>query len=168
MAQNSLVYQYGETDASVPAPVAHPTVDSRSHRPGLLTLPSSTARRRRLLWGVCGTVLSAVGFILFALFEQYNGMVAELRTDLKHFNETSSEFVKRDSLQKMREHMKEYIKDVQALNVTRAQVEQELKASEKARVEMAAELQRMRERLAFLEGRQAATPATSAAPLAKE
>jgi hypothetical protein len=68
----------------------------------------------------------------------------------------------------MREHMKEYIKDVQALNVTRAQVEQELKASEKARVEMAAELQRMRERLAFLEGRQAATPATSAAPPAKE
>jgi len=48
-------------------------------------------------------------------------------------------------------------------NLTKYRLEEELKASEKARIETAEELRRLRERLAFLEGRQAAT-ATAKAP----
>ncbi len=92
------------------------------------------------------------------LFEQYNGMLAELRNDLKHFNETSGEFVKKDVLQKTREHMRDCYKEMQACNVARTQIEQELRLSEKARTDMVAEMQRLRERLAFLEGRQTAVP----------
>ena len=40
------------------------------------------------------------------MFEQYNGMLSELRADLKHFNETSNEYVKKERLQKCWEHLK--------------------------------------------------------------
>jgi chromosome segregation ATPase len=111
-----------------------------------------------MLWGTGGTVLSAVGFIALALFEQYNGMLSELRSDLKHFNETSSEYVKKESVQKYREEMRECLKEQQTSNAARSQLEQELRASERAREQMGRELQRMSERLAFLEGRQSASP----------
>jgi chromosome segregation ATPase len=111
-----------------------------------------------LLWGVGGTVLSALGFVALALFEQYNGMLSELRNDLKHFNETSSDYVKKETLHKMREQVVECYKELHASIAARTQAEQELRSSEKARTEMASELQRMRERLAFLEGRVTATP----------
>jgi hypothetical protein len=120
--------------------------------------PPTTKKGRGLLWGVGGTVLSVLGFVGMLLFEQYNGMLAELRNDLKHFNETSSEYVKKDVLLKLREHMKDCYKEMQACTLARTQLENELRGSEKARSDMAAEMQRMRERLAFLEGRQAATP----------
>ena len=80
--------------------------------------------RRALFWSMSGTILSAVGFIALALFEQYNGMLAELRGDLKHFNEISSEFVKKDSLQRLRDHIRESLKDLQAACATRVQMEQ--------------------------------------------
>jgi septal ring factor EnvC (AmiA/AmiB activator) len=102
-----------------------------------------------------GTVLSALGFIALALFEQYNGMISELRGDLKHFNETSSEYVKRDSFQRLRDQTKEHFKELQDATATRAQLEHELIASEKAREEIAHELHQIRERLAFVEGQQA-------------
>jgi len=89
-----------------------------------------------------------------ALFEQYNGMIIELRSDLKHFNEISADFVKKDSLQRLRDQLKERFKEVEESSTARTQIETELRASERAREEMARELQRMRERLAFLEGRQ--------------
>ena len=111
--------------------------------------------RRALFWSMSGTILSAVGFIALALFEQYNGMLAELRGDLKHFNEISSEFVKKDSLQRLRDHIRESLKDLQAACATRVQMEQELRASEHAREEMVREMQQIRERLAYLEGRHA-------------
>jgi septal ring factor EnvC (AmiA/AmiB activator) len=102
-----------------------------------------------------GTVLSALGFVALALFEQYNGMISELRSDLKHFNETSSEYVKRDSFQRHRDQTKERFKELQETSATRTQLEHELLASEKAREEIARELHQIRERLAFVEGQQA-------------
>jgi hypothetical protein len=105
-----------------------------------------------------GTILSALGFIGLALFEQYNGMLTELRNDLKHFNEISSELVKKESLQRLRDQLKERFKQLEESSVAKSRLEAELKASEKAREETARELQRMRERLAFLEGRHASAP----------
>jgi hypothetical protein len=113
--------------------------------------------RRALLAGLGSALVSVLGFGALTLFEQYNGLVSEMRADLKHFNETAGEYVKRDSFQRYRDQMKERLKELQESKFAKAQLEQELKASEKAREETAAELQRMRERLAFLEGRHAAT-----------
>jgi site-specific DNA-cytosine methylase len=125
-------------------------------------LPSR--RRRAFLWGVASTALSAAGLIAFALFEQYNAAVTELRTDLKRFNETSAEYVKRDQLARLREHMIQLSRDVAAANATRLALEHELQASERGREEQAKELQRTRERLAYLEGLGAAKVAAPAAP----
>jgi hypothetical protein len=105
-----------------------------------------------------GTILSAAGFVGLALFEQYNSMLSDLRNDLKHFNETSSSFVKKDSFQRFRDQTKERFKETQDALGVKAQLEHELKVSEKARADMAQEMQRMRERMAYLEGRQSATP----------
>jgi hypothetical protein len=111
------------------------------------------------LWGLGGTILSVVGFIAMILFEQYNSVLAELRADLKHFHEVAGTFVKKDNVQRYREQMRECLKEIHASSAARAQLEHELQASEKARGDMAAELQRMRERLSYLEGRQAAAHA---------
>src|SRR6516162_5081800 len=110
--------------------------------------PWNKARKRRLLWGIGGTAFSALGFVALALFEQYNGLLSELRADLKHFNETSSEYVKKESFQRFREHVRESMKELHEAELTRVRLEQELKASEKARDELALELRQMREHLA--------------------
>src|SRR5438034_502428 len=68
--------------------------------------PAHAARggkgRLAFLWGVSGSVLSAVGFIGLTLFGQYNDSLNELRRDLKHFNETAADLVKKESLQRLR------------------------------------------------------------------
>jgi hypothetical protein len=125
---------------------------------------SKRTRRAAILWGIGSTVLSGIGLIAFALFEQYNGMLTELRNDLKHFNETSSEYVKRDRFTKVIDMLKEQSKELQASSFARAQLEQELRTNEKAREETARELQRMRERLAFVEGRQTASTSLASPP----
>jgi hypothetical protein len=109
-----------------------------------------------------GTVLSAVGFVGLALFEQYNGCLTELRNDLKHFNETAAEFVKKDSLHRCYEQLRECRADLQAARAERAHQERQRAADEQARGELTREVQRLRERLAAVEGRQAATPAVLA------
>ena len=131
--------------------VAHEGSARYVTRPGS---PALSRRNRRLFWGLGGTVLSAVGFIAMILFEQYNSALTELHNDLKHFNETSSQFVKKESVQRYKEEMRECLKEMQASNSARTLLEQELRASEKTRDEMSHELQRMRERLAYLEGLQ--------------
>jgi septal ring factor EnvC (AmiA/AmiB activator) len=119
------------------------------------------AKKRRLLWGLAGTILSALGFVGLALFEQYNGVLSELRADLKHFNETSSEYVKKDSFQRFRDHFRDCMKEFHETEAAKARLEQELKASEKVRDELTQEVHQMRERLAYVEGRQTATPTAS-------
>jgi hypothetical protein len=109
-------------------------------------------------------LLRACVAVAFGLFEQYNGMVIELRNDLKHFNETSSEYVKRDRFTKVIDTLKEQSKELQASSFARAQLEHELRANEKAREETARELQRVRERLAFVEGRQTASTSLTSPP----
>ena len=155
MEQNGL---YNRNEASPP----HSTLptNQRAEQDAVsqpASAPTGKGKYRAMLWGTGGTILSAVGFIALALFEQYNGMISELRGDLKHFNETSSDYVKKESVQKYRDEMRECLKELQTSNAARLQLEQELRASEKAREQMGHDLQRMSERLAFVEGRQSAT-----------
>jgi DNA repair exonuclease SbcCD ATPase subunit len=120
---------------------------------------SSTKKKGRLalLWSISGTIVSVIGFVALALFEQYNSMLGELRGDLKHFNEVSAGYVKRESLQKIWEQIKEQSKERQESVLARMKLENELRLSEKTREDLAREVQRMRERLAYVEGRNAGT-----------
>jgi hypothetical protein len=112
--------------------------------------------RRAVVCAVVSTVLSGVGLIGLALFEQYNSALSELHNDLKHFNETSGEYVKKDRLQKCWEHLRECAHATNAANAARERLETELKASERSREDLAREMQRLRERLSYLEGMKAA------------
>ena len=114
--------------------------------------------RAAMLWGIGSTVLSVLGFLGWGVFEQYNSSLAELRADLKHFNEASSLFVKKDTLTRIREQTKSQFTEIQSMSASNKHLEVELKASEKARDEVCQELIRIRERLAFVEGRQSVTP----------
>jgi len=168
MSQTGMVCRNVDTVSSNPASFAHHAADhSASGAHGMLA--GMGKGKRTLLWGISGgTVLSALGFVGLALFEQYNSCLTELRGDLKHFNEISGDLVKKDTLQRYREQLKDMYKEMQTNNAARAQLEQELKSSEHSREEMAREVQQMRERLAYVEGRQAAlTTTVSAVPSKK-
>jgi hypothetical protein len=126
----------------------------------------TSSTRRALWWGIAGTLLSGVGWIALMLFDQYNASLAELRNDLKHFHEARAELVKKESMRKLYDHLKDSFKELQASIAEREALERQLKDSEKSRRVVARELQRIRERLANVEGRQAAT--TVAVPLGGE
>jgi hypothetical protein len=72
---------------------------------------------------------------------------------MKHFNETSAEYVKREQIMRCWEQVRELSKEAAAANAARAVQAQELKASERAREELTRDVQRLRVRLAYLEGR---------------
>ena len=153
----------GETPASDARPspiVANPVHSNRKRR-----------RRTAIILGLGSSLASVLGFGALTLFEQYNSLVSEMRNDLKHFNETSSEYVKRDHFQHYRDQVKAAIKELQETNVAKYRLEQELKASEKVRTDTAEELRRLRERLAYLEGRHstlAGNPPPASQPNANE
>jgi hypothetical protein len=115
-------------------------------------------KSRALWWSLGGTILSAVGFVALAAFEQYNSSLSELRADLKHFNEISGELVKKDSMRKCIDHLIECKQELQAVRLSKENLAQELATVHKDREEMKHEIQYLRERLASLEGRQSATP----------
>ena len=71
--------------------------------------------------------------------------------------------VNKENVRKLYEHFKESLKELQASSAAREALQRQLQDSDKGRRVMARELQRMRERLASVEGRQAAT--TVAVPL---
>jgi hypothetical protein len=112
--------------------------------------------RLAFVWGISGTAFSALGFVVLTFYQQYNDSLNELRRDLNHFHEVSAELVKKESLRKCREKLMECLKELRDSAVMREQVERELRASEEQRKEMARDLQRVRERLASVEGRQSA------------
>lgn len=114
--------------------------------------------RRALFWSAGGTVLSAVGFVALALFEQYNSCLTELRGDLKHFNEISADLVKKESMRRCYDTVKECKQELHAVRTTRTDLDKESALYRKDREELLRELQKLRERLAAVEGRQAATP----------
>jgi chromosome segregation ATPase len=95
--------------------------------------------------------------VALMLFDQYNAGLAELRNDLKHFHEARAELVSKESFRKLREHLKDCFKELHTAVTSREALQRQLRDSEKGRKTVARELQRLRERLAAVEGRQAAT-----------
>jgi hypothetical protein len=154
-------------DRSQMGPASVTQVSSPFHHCAALQNTSASSwlgkgrKRRAILWGITSTVLSAIGLIGLALFEQYNGMLSELRSDLRHFNETSSDFVRKDRLQKCWDTMKECSRAMDALTAAKEQLEREVAAGERSRMELTKEMQRLRERLAYLEGMKMAKPSGS-------
>lgn len=102
--------------------------------------------------------LSAVGFVALALFEQYNSGLTELRGDLKHFNEVSADLVKKESLRRCYDLVKDCKEELHAAHAAKTEMDREAARYQKDRDELVRELQRLRERLAAVEGRQSATP----------
>jgi hypothetical protein len=128
--------------------------------------PLRKEKRFSWWWGLSGgTILSALGFVALALFEQYNDSLTELRNDLKHFNETSGDLVKKEEWRNRMNHIRSSFKELQTANLANVaregrfdHLEQQLKSWTEEKAEMAREVQRLRERLANVEGRQAAVP----------
>ncbi len=159
MEQTGIVCRQVETVALPMHRPAVPLNEGEAH-PGLFAgQPTAGKSRGRtaLFWSIGGTVLSGIGFIALALFEQYNDSLTELRHDLKHFNETSADFVKKEGLRRFMTRVKGGLKQVETAEAARLQMEHELRASEQDRRDLTHEMQRLRERLAAVEGRQAVT-----------
>src|SRR5262249_9106895 len=135
-----------------PPPPACPSCVSAGSR------PHGSGRRTALWWGIGGTLLSGLGWVALMLFDQYNASLAELRNDLKHFHEARAELVRKEAFRKMVDHLKECYKELQASTAAREALQRQLADSERARRVVARDLQRLRERVASVEGRQAATP----------
>ena len=89
--------------------------------------PTHGKSRAAMIWGVGSTVLSVLGFLAWGLFEQYNSSLAELRADLKHFNEASSTFVKKDSMTRFRDQAKAQYKEMQSVSLSNKQLEENAK-----------------------------------------
>lgn len=142
--------------------LTHPGLVSSTHvaTPGHQSprpfLPRNSRRRQAILWGIGSTLLSGLGLIALCLFEQYNGMLSELRADLKHFNETVGEYAKKDRVVALREAVRQCSSEITASKLQREQLEQELKASQTERGLLEKELQQLRERMAYVEGIRAA------------
>jgi len=118
-----------------------------------------------IVWGVLGTVLSTLGFVAWALFEQYNSNLNELQRDLKHFHEASGDLVKKESLQRCYNKLAESTKELQASTASREQLMRELEIAQKNQREMERDVQQLRERLAAVEGRQSAAPVIVTVPV---
>jgi hypothetical protein len=142
----------------------HPTPQAQATHAVLISSARKRRRRVAILIGVGSSLLSVLGFGALTAFEQYNSLISEMRSDLKHFNETVGEYVKRESFQRYRDGVKDKLKELQETNVAKYRLEQELKASEKLRIETAEELRHLRERLAYLEGRQSTIASNPGSP----
>ncbi len=151
MDQNAAICRHVEVVSTCHPP--HPDSGTRDTDSG-----SRSKGRLAMLWGISGTVISALGFIGLSLFDQYNHSLNELQRDIKHFHEVSGNLVKKESLQRCYDRLGECLKELQTSIAARGQMERELEMAQKDRRELEREVQRMRERLALVEGRQSAAP----------
>jgi hypothetical protein len=160
MTPNNFVVRNVDTVAPSIIPPAYPRASELPADQSQVIGPTPAHPRKKsrlaFIWGISGTVLSALGFVVLTFYQQYNDSLNELRRDLNHFHEASGELVKKESLRKCREKLIECLKELRDSAAMRAQVERDLQTSQEERKEMIRELQRVRERLASVEGRQSA------------
>jgi CII-binding regulator of phage lambda lysogenization HflD len=132
--------------------------------------PAKGEERLSVFWRVFGgTLLSITALVCITVYQQFNGSLNELRHGLNALHETRADLVKKDEFSSRMTSVWNGIKELQAAHAAAAAakeritlLEQQLKASEEDRKELTREFQRLRERLAALEGRQAAGTATKA------
>src|SRR5579864_3727660 len=99
---------------------AGPIFTQPPHQGGQENHPAAPkGKNRALWWSLGGTILSAIGFIGLAAFEQYNSSLSELRADLKHFNEISGELVKKEGMRKCIDHLIECKQELQATRLAK-------------------------------------------------
>jgi hypothetical protein len=159
MDQNSFVIRNVESVAPHRSRPSQHALDPLAEQSQIMNPTAAHPRKKSRLafiWGVSGTGLSALGFIVLTLYQQYNDSLNELRRDLNHFHEISGELVKKEGLRKCRDKLIDCLKEVRESTALREQIERDLRASEEQRKEMTHELQHVRERLASIEGRQSA------------
>jgi hypothetical protein len=157
------MYQTDLSCAVQSAPVPHSPGSPPPAPPACSSCGAAPARpsgtgKRALWWGLAGTLLSGLGWVALMLFDQYNAGLAELRNDLKHFHEARAELVTKERLRKLMDHVKDSYKELHAATLAREELQRQLKESERSRRAVSREVQRLRERLAAVEGRQAAMP----------
>jgi predicted flavoprotein YhiN len=167
-----IIVEYAvEQIAILDEPISHVAADGR---PFSATRPeggapghSKTGKAASILWGISGgTVFSVVGFVVLTLYQQYNENLVDINKDLKHLNEVTAEHMKREEVRTrmttLWNSLKDMTKEVQVaktMNVSQEgriiRLEERWKAAEEERRELVRELQRLRERLARVEGQQA-------------
>jgi hypothetical protein len=133
-------------------------------RQGAAAGPGKGEERVSLFWRLFGGTLLSIGaLVVITLYQQFSNSLAELRTDMIHLNESRGDLMHKDEFNSRMNSVWSSIKDLQTAGATmtgmrerEALLEQQLKSAEDERKEMTRELQRLRERLAVLEGRQGA------------
>jgi DNA-binding transcriptional MerR regulator len=123
--------------------------------------------RLPIFWRIFGsTLLSIAALVAITLYQQINSSLNEIRSDLSHLNESQSDAVKKDEFNSRILALVNNLNDLKAATKVvgdcseerSAMLDRRLRDSDGERKELARELQRLRERLAVVEGRQA-TPA---------
>lgn len=127
--------------------------------------PVRGEERISVFWRVFGgTLLSIAALVCITFVQQFSNSLGELRANLTHLNESRGDLVKNEDFNNRMTAVWNNLKELQGANVgvvalkeRSALLEQQLKTAEDERKELAHELQRLRERIAVVEGRQAAT-----------
>jgi hypothetical protein len=140
---------------------------SQDHGPG--TAPRGE-ERISVFWRVFGgTLLSIAALVVITVYQGISSTLNELRNDMARINEARADLIKKDEFNSRLTSIWNALKDAQTANATlttarermgeRATLlEQQVKSGDQERKELQHELQQLRERLAALEGRQAAGP----------
>lgn len=125
--------------------------------------PAAAAKgeeRISLFWRVFGgTLLSIVALVVVTVYQQFSNSLFELRNDMIHLNEARADLVTKEDFNSRMTSVWNGLKDLQTAGATvsglreRATLlEQNLKDAESERKEMAHQMERLRDRIAVLEG----------------
>src|SRR5579871_4092035 len=143
---------------------------------GTPVMPAEGEERLPVFWRVFGaTLLSIAALVVITLCQHFTSSLNELRSDLSHLNEDlrkdmarlnegQAHLVQKDEFSTRITSVWNSIKELQALGATVAALKEKTLVREEQlrqqdeRQELVRELQRLRERLALLEGRQGAAP----------
>jgi hypothetical protein len=136
------------------------------------SMPAKGEEKLPVFWRVFGaTLLSIAALVIITLCQHFAGHLNELHTemehisqdlrkDIAHLNENDANLVKKEDFNSRITSVWNSIKDLQTLSSTvvalkeKSLIREEQLREQEERKELVRELQRLRERLAMLEGRQ--------------
>jgi len=119
--------------------------------------PPPSEEKISVFWRVFGgTLLSIAALVCMTIYQQFSASLTDLRAGINHLTEFYAEVVKKDELNTRTNaiwaSLKELGNDMPALKTQTTVLQGQLRAVEQERKELAREVQRLRERLATLEG----------------